>query len=302
MSQLKELQVFVRVVESGGIGKAAEQLGIAKSAVSQRLVQLEKRLGTRLLNRTTRRSNLTEAGQRCYQQSLQILDAVSELHTVVGEQEHEIQGTLRIAVPVVFGRRHLVKIIDEFARLHPGLMLDIDLSDRFVNLIESGRDMAIRIGALPDSSLKARRLAPASAVLVASSAYLAEKGIPETPEDLKHHALLQYETSRGSAVRLKNRQGEVVTYSMKPRLIANNGDFLNEMAISGQGIVMSPTFICWQDIQQERLVRVLPDYEVPVGNIYAVYPQNRFVSRPLRAFIDYLAEAMGENPYTNSTF
>ncbi|MET4693418.1 LysR family transcriptional regulator [Endozoicomonas lisbonensis] len=297
MSQLKELQVFVRVVEAGGIGKAAEQMGIAKSAVSQRLVKLEKRMGVRLLNRTTRRSHLTEAGQRCYQQSLNILNAVSELHTVVCEQEQELQGVLKIAAPLVFGRHHLVRVVDQFTRLHPKLLLDIDLSDRYVNLIESGRDMAIRIGSLPDSTLQARRIASANGMLVASPDYLERYGTPETPEDLKDHALLQYETSRGSAVRLRDRQGTTISYSMKPRLIANNGDFLNEMAILGQGIVLSPTFICWQDVQEGRLVQVLPDYDVPIGGIYAVYPENRFVSRPLRSFIDYLVEVLGDSPH-----
>lgn len=297
MSQLKELQVFVRVVEAGGIGKAAEQLCIAKSAVSQRLVQLEKRMGVRLLNRTTRRSHLTEAGQRCYQQALGILNAVSELHNVVSDQEQELQGTLRIAAPMVFGRRHLVRVIDEFTRLHPNLILDIDLSDRFINLIESGRDMAIRIGSLPDSTLQARRIASATGMLVASPEYLRCYGEPAHPDDLKHHHLFQYGTHRGAAVNLQDRQGKRSTCVMKPRLIANNGDFLNEMAILGQGIVVSPTFICWQDIQDGRLVQVLPDYHAPIGGMYAVYPENRFVSRPLRTFIDYLVGCFGKTPY-----
>ena len=300
MSQFKELEVFVRVVEAGGVGKAAEQLGIAKSAVSQRLVQLEKRMGVRLLNRTTRRSHLTEAGQRCYQQSLHILNAMSELNHVVSDQNVALKGTLKVSVPLVFGLRHLIPVIDDFKHLHPELTLDIDLTDRFINLIESGRDMAIRIGSLSDSSLQARRIAPASGALLASPSYLKRYGVPKTPDDLKQHTLLQY-GSRGALVRLRDANGKTQSYTMKSNLIANNGDFLNDLATLGHGIVMSPTFIGWEAMLENKLIRVLPDYDVPVGDIFAVYPETRYVSRPLRVFIDFLVEKFGDDPYWDQT-
>ena len=221
-------------------------------------------------------------------------NAYAALHSELGEQE--IGGTLKIAAPLAFGVTHLVTVVDEFARHYPKLKLDVNLSDSFINLVESGVDMAIRIGALENSSLKARKISSCKALLVASPDYLKKMGTPETPEDLARHVLLQYETARGPVVKLIDRDGRVTSHSLSVRLIANNGDFLNELAIKGQGLVISPTFICREAVNQGQLIPVLTDYEVPMGDIYAIYPTTRHISKSLRLFIDYLVECFGNNP------
>ena len=187
MGQLENMTAFVRIVEAGSISRASEQLGTVKSAVSRRLVELEQELGVQLIQRTTRTSSLTEAGRNYYQRAVQILADVSELNNSSSNKTLELEGQLRIAVPTSFGLLHLAPAINEFAELHPKLIIHLDFSDRKVDLVEEGFDLAIRIAALKDSSLIARRLAPVKIVMCASPDYLKRFGAPKTPGDLKHH-------------------------------------------------------------------------------------------------------------------
>ena len=298
MGQLEDMQAFVRVVEAGGISRAADQLGVAKSAISRRLSELEARLGATLLKRTTRRSNLTDAGQRYYERSLRIIDDVAELNAMTSSNDAALAGTLRIAAPLSFGLSHLTPAIDIFARKYQDLSIRINFSDRQIDLVQEGVDLAFRIADLKDSSLKARTITPIRMMLCASPDYLKRQGSPQTLEDLKKHRLLGYDSS-GSVPpwRLVDTQGREHSVHPQAKIIANNGEFLRDMGIAGHGIFISPTFITWEALAKGDLVRVLPDYSIPSINAYAVYPQTRYLPQRARLFIDFLVRRFGDNPY-----
>jgi len=297
MSQLEEINVFIRVVEAGGISKAAEQLGIAKSAVSRRLAEFEKRMGVTLINRTTRTFNLSEAGLRCYEHANRVVDVVEELNCAVAHEEADIAGPIRLSIPNSFALNHMGKVIDQFLTTYPNIQLDIDLSDRFIDLVAAGIDVAIRIGELKDSTLKARRLSPINTCLVASPAYLNEHGRPQTLDDLAHHDFLLYGSLDSPSLSFINKQGQSQTAQVNPKARVNNGDFLHQLAVGGHGIALTPTFISWQAIKQGELEVVLPDYQIPERSAYALYPNTRFIPRKVRLFIDFMTEQFGNQPY-----
>ena len=296
MSQFEEMVAFVRVVEAGTISAASEQLGMAKSGVSRRLADLESRLGVRLINRTTRRSSLTEAGRRYYEGAVKLLSDVSELDASVADSECALQGRLRLAAPLSFGLGHLAPAIEAFMRVHSGVLIDIDFSDHQVDLVAQGVDLAVRIAELRDSSLKARRICPVRLVLVASPAYLERRGTPGSLDDLRKHDILQYDIGGGHVLRLRDR-GNEISVPTSPRLVANNGEFLRDMAIAGHGIVLTPSFIVWQALAMGDLVPLMREHWPEPLSAYAVYPQTRYLSNRARTFIDFLAERFGENPY-----
>jgi DNA-binding transcriptional LysR family regulator len=291
---------FIRVVEAGSISKAADQLGVAKSGVSRRLAELESRLGVRLLNRTTRRSSLTGAGQAYYEGAVKLLSDVSELDAATAGAGASLEGTLRLAVPLSFGLSHLSPAIDEFLKAHPELSINIDFSDRHIDLVGQGVDLAIRIADMRDSTLQARRICPIRLLLCASPAYLKQHGVPVVPADLKKHRILQYDIGAGPVLRLQDGEGREYVVQARPTVVANNGDFLRDMAMAGHGIVLTPSCIAWQAMAVGDLVSILPDYCPPQRSAYAVYPQNRYLSRRARLFIDFLVERFGENPYWDS--
>ena len=297
MDTFEEMRNFVRIVEAGSISRAADQLGLAKSGVSRRLADLENRLGVRLLNRTTRRSSLTDAGKTYYEGAVRLLSDVDELDTLVADSEASLEGGLRLAAPLSFGLAHLTPAIDEFVRAHPGVLIDIDFSDRQIDLVAQGVDLAIRIAELRDSSLKARSICPIRLMLCASPDYLGRLGTPRSPEELSRHRVLHYDIGGGLLLRLSDGQGGQRQLPIQPSLKANNGDFLRNMAIAGHGIILTPTFIVWQAVAVGELVPVLREYWPPPLNAYAVYPQSRYLSRRARVFIDFLAERFGANPY-----
>ncbi len=297
MSRFEEMKAFVRVVEAGSISKAADQIGIAKSGVSRRLADLEKRLGVKLINRTTRRSSLTEAGESYYRGSVKLLGDVAELDGSVIGTETRLQGTLRLAVPLSFGLGHLSPAIDEFLGLHSGLDTHINFSDHRIDLVEQGVELAIRIADLDDSSLQARRICPIRLVLCASPGYLAKHGEPSTPADLSGHRILRYDAGGNQPLKLRDRDGKAHTVNARSPIIANTGEFLRDMAAAGHGIYATPTFIAWEASRDGRLVTVLDDYPQPEISAWAVYPQNRYLSRRARAFIDFLVDRFGDEPY-----
>lgn len=297
MGQLEDMQIFVRIVEAGGVGKAADQLGMAKSGVSRSLAALETRLGVQLINRTTRRISLSGAGKEYYQAAVKIIGDISELDALTSNAEASLHGQLRLAVPLSFGLCHLTAAINDFIRQNPGLTFDIDFSDRLVNLVEQGIDLAIRISALQDSSLRARRICPVQLKLCASPAYIEAHGAPSTLEDLGHHEILGYNIGSGTSLRLLDAQGIEHQVQTRPRMVANNGDFLHDMAVAGHGIVLLPTFIAWKSLATGDLVPVLESWPPAALNAWAVYPQTRYLSQRARAFIDFLAERFGDRPY-----
>lgn len=297
MGQLEDMTVFIRVIDAGGISRAAEQLGIAKSAVSRRLVDLETRLGIRLLNRTTRTSSLTEAGRSFYERSIKIIDDVAELNALAKDSDTRLEGTINLAAPLSFGLSHLAPAIDDFLSLHPELSININFSDRQVNLIEEGLDLAVRIADLKDSSLIARKLSAIKTQLCANPDYLKKQGTPQSINELNHHQLLHYNLSDTSTWKLTDQQGDQHLIPVKAKIQANNGDFLKDMAIAGHGIIMLPTFISWKAIASGELVPILSDYKTPELNAYAIYPQTRYLSQRTRILIDFLVERFGETPY-----
>ena len=297
MSQIVEMKVFVKIVEAGTISRAAEQLGLAKSAVSRRLADLERRLGVQLLSRTTRTSSLTEAGQSYYQRAGVILDELAELDADISSKKGSLEGVLNIAAPFSFGLRHLSGAIDEFTRRHDKLVINLNFSDRQSDLIEEGFDLAIRITELKDSSLIARKIAPVRLLLCASPDYLEIHGRPDSLQDLKQHAGLYYTYAPGTSWKLTDKNGREEAVKLPVKMIANNGDFLQDMAVAGQGLAVLPSFIAAENIRAGKLETLLPDFEFRPLNAFLIYPQTRHLARRVRTFIDFLTERFAGEPY-----
>lgn len=297
MGQLEDMDTFVRIIDSGSISQAANQLGVVKSAISRRLVDLEVRLGVQLLNRTTRKSSLTEAGRQYYERSVQILADVAEINATTSNIKAALKGTFKISVPLSFGLLHLVTPINEFAALHPDLVIHLDFNDRQVDLIGEGYDVAIRIAALKDSSLMARKLAPVHRILCASPGYIARMGNPKRPAELRNHHILHYTNAQNTTLHFMGPDKRKHSINLPARMIANNGDFLKSAAKEGHGIIFTPTFIVWKEIAAGALVTVMDDYPCSSLNAYAVYPQTRHLPQRVRLFIDFLADKFGGEPY-----
>lgn len=297
MGQLEDMALLVRIIEAGGIGKAADQLNMAKSAVSKRLKELENRLGTQLLSRTTRKSALTEAGTLYYQRAITIIDEVAELNAQTHGVKTSLSGTLKITMPLSFGLLHLTPVIDEFTRMHPKLNLQIDFVDRHIDLLAEGYELAIRIAELKDSSLQARRLTPIHHVLCASPDYIKKHGEIETLAQLSNQEFLQYGNSGQGKLILTDNKSKAHTVQLNTIMKANNGDFLKDMAIKSKGVCFLPSFICYQAIQTGQLVPLMTHYQLLTLHAYAVYPQTRFLSERCRSLIDFIAQRFGDNPY-----
>jgi DNA-binding transcriptional LysR family regulator len=297
MHRFAELQAFVAVVETGGFTAAAQRLEIAKSAVSRRVAALEDRLGVQLLRRTTRQINLTDTGRSFYEHSARILADLDEAESAVLQQHGELRGVLRVALPLSFGVRHMVGPIAAFSRRHPRVEFDLDLNDRRIDLLQEGVDLAVRIGRLADSTLIARKLFDARTVVAASPSYLEERGAPLTPQELRDHSCLAYGNlaDPGRWV-YSDSDGTRHSVNVNVALTASSGDFLEDAARNGLGIVLQPTFIAGESIRKGDLVPILRDYRWPVTPAYAVYPPTRHLSYRVREFIDFLAEAFSGVP------
>lgn len=303
MDRLEDLRLFTLVAEGRSFTRAADKLGLSKSAASRRIGELETRLGARLFNRTTRHISLTQVGEGFYARVTQALDALEEAERSVASQHAAPRGVLKLAAPMSFGIVHLSGAIADFMALYPEVTVDMELSDRFVDLVEEGYDLAIRIGRLKDSSLVARRLCPARAVICASPDYLTRRGTPQTPADLSAHDCLIYtniQTPEQWTFRKMPGAEETQTIRIAGRLRANNGDALREAALHGQGLVLLPTFIVGDALAAGRLVPVLDAWLPPPNAVHAVYPANRHLSPKVRAFVDFVAGRFGPVPYWDS--
>ena len=297
MDRFEDLQAFVAVVEAGSFTAAAERLNTAKSAISRRVSALEERLGVQLLRRTTRVLNLTETGSSFYEHSARILADLNEAEAAVQQEHGELRGTLRVALPLSFGVRHMCTPITAFSMLHPKVEFDLDLNDRRIDLIEEGVDVAVRIGRLQDSSYIARRLFDMRSVICASPHYLSVNGEPQTPGELRHHRCLVYSNLPDpNKWTYLDRDDKKQTIEVKPIMSASSGDFLANAAAHGMGLVIQPTFIASESIRRGNLVPILTDYEWPVTPAYAIYPPTRHLSYRVRAFIDFLAERFSGTP------
>jgi DNA-binding transcriptional LysR family regulator len=297
LDALTDIAVFVRVVERGSFTLAAEDLELSRAVVSKYLSRLEERLGARLLNRTTRRLSLTEAGAALFEASRGAIERIEEAEAAVAQLQSEPRGRLRVSAPMSFGILHLGPALAEFARRHPRVTLDVRLDDRYVNLVEEGVDVAVRIGSLTDSSLVARKLAITRALVCASPAYLAEHGEPETPEDLASHNCLIYSyLSTANVWRFIAPDGREIPVAVNGTFRINNGIVLGEAAVAGHGILVSPSFYVAELLRSGRLKRILERYRLRELGIHAVYPQRGHVPPKVRAFVDFLAQRFGRKP------
>src|SRR5262245_41990941 len=289
MDPLDGIAAFARVVDAGGFSAAAHRLGISKSAVSAHVQRLEERLGIRLLNRTTRRLSVTEAGAAYYRHCARILAEAEAAEQAAIMLQREPRGTLRISAPDSFGGMHVAPAVPAFLKRYPELSVDITLSPAHVNLVDQGLDLAIRIGALEDSALVVRKLAPSRLVVCATPAYLKEHGKPRDPGDLvKHNCLCSSLLPWGDEWRLAGKRGEV-RVAVSGSFRSNNAEMLRAAALDDTGIALLPTWAVAEPLRTRALRRVLDAWDPPASTIYAVYPGNRLTSMKVRAFVDHLA-------------
>ncbi|SDK44833.1 DNA-binding transcriptional regulator, LysR family [Pseudomonas indica] len=280
---LDDALIFTRVVECHSFTQAAQSLGMQKSTVSRRIALLEERLGVRLLNRTTRKLRLTEVGQAYYDRCRQIMLDFAEAEQAVMQLQQEPSGLLRITAPIEFGQLLLGRVLGEFMRQYPQITAEVELTSRYVDPVEEGVDIAIMVGQPQDSTLIGRKLFETARRLCASPGYLAAHGTPRTVQDLANHRaiLLPHDSPRYWPV-----QGESVPCQRV--LSCNNITFAREAAMAGAGIAGLPLLITEQAVRSGRLVELLPEARLPVGELYAVYPSRRFQAMKVKAFLDFL--------------
>ncbi len=292
MDRFLEMQTFTRVVDAGSFVGAAESLGLSKAAISRHVNELESRLGVRLLHRTTRRLSLTSEGEVFLARCRELLAGLEEAEAEVTSSRDTARGLLRVNAPVTYGVRHLAPLWGGFRERHPLVGLDITLSDRVVDLLEEGFDLAIRIGRLSSSSLVARQLSQTRLRLCAAPQYLADHGVPDHPQDLAEHAVIAYSYwSGGDEWIFEGPEGEVGV-RVAPWLHSNNGDTCREAALAGQGIIVQPDFLVGEDIASGALVELMPGYRAAELGIYAVYPTRRHVASKVQVLIQYLREQL----------
>lgn len=296
MDKLDAMNAFVKVVALGSYAEAGRALGLTRSAVSKAVMELEQLLSARLLDRTTRRVSATEAGLAYFERCVDILARVEETEMQVSRLHDEPKGVLKLNAPMSFGSMYLGPLVAEFMSSYPDLRIELTLNDRFIDPIEEGVDVTIRIGILADSSLIARRLAPARRVLVASPEYLIAHGAPKAREDLAKHRCLNY----GHTTTLQRwhltHNGETFNIAINSVLCSNNGDVLRAAALGGQGIAQLPTFLVGPDIKDKRLMVVLERHPPTQLSVFALYAPNRYLAAKTRLLIDFLASRFGERP------
>jgi DNA-binding transcriptional LysR family regulator len=302
MDRLLSMAVFKRAVEAGSFAAAARHFGISPEMAGHHVRALETHLGVRLLNRSTRRLHLTEAGGGYYAHCKQILTDIEEAEAEASALQSTPRGMLRLSAPVTFGVMHVAPAVSEYMIRYPEVTFDVAISDRFVNLIEEGFDLAIRIGELGDSNLIARRLATARLVTCASPTYLNHAGRPQTPADLARHACLIYtetgspEIGHGRDWRFEAPDGRVETVRISGPLTATNAGFVHRLALAGHGVVLGPSFSFAADIEEGRLIPLLTDWRSRELPIHAVYPHRSLLSAKIRGFVDFLATRLGPDP------
>src|SRR5262245_18656089 len=295
MDRFSALRVFAQVVESGGFSRAADRLGLSTTAVSRQLAELEAHLQTRLLNRTTRRLSLTESGQAFYGRAVQLLHDLEEAEQEASKATITARGTIRLTASGHFGTRQVAPAIVAFAARHPGVQFDVQLSDRIVDLVEEGFDLAIRIGGPGSENLVARKLGETRLVACAAPEYLARRGTPATPQDLARHDCFTYEyASPRGQWRFRGRDGREETVRVSGAVHSNSGGLNAALAVRGAGVAFEPDFIVGDDLAAGRLVALLADYGAATSPIYAVYPTRKHLSAKVRLFVDFLAERFAE--------
>lgn len=296
MDRVTAMQTFVRVVESGSFIRAAEQLGLSTTVTSRQIAELEAYLGGRLLNRTTRSLSLTDAGRAFYERCLSLLPEFEEAEALVGQQSISPSGLLRLSAPISFGAERMASLLAGFRERCPKVEVDVSLSDRWVDLVEEGFDLALRISANLDPTLVARRLCTVRIFCCAAPVYLARSGEPRLLQDLIQHNCLIYTNSPRSEDWAFLGPAGPETVTVKGSWRANSGDILRIAALAGEGITCQPSFLVGEDMRSGRLVRVLREYFLPDLAMYAVYPSRRHLSAKVRALVDYLSGELADPP------
>lgn len=296
MDRLQAMDTFRRVAEAGSFTAVADQLNVARSALTRQVAALEAHLGTKLLARSTRRLSLTSSGSAYLEKCREILALVEAAEGDLAGETRAPRGTIRVSVPMSFGLRHLMPLFSDFVTTYPDVTVNVELSDRRVNLIEEGIDVAIRISRELESTLAIRRLSVSSLMVVASPAYLDRHGRPSHPNDLLEHFCLTYTLAPSTGWKF-SVDGQTLHVPVRGRLQANNGDALQEAAIRGLGIALQPAFITAQAVQAGLLVPLLQEFTAAELQIFAVFPGTRHVPHRVRTLVDYLAERLGPRPY-----
>jgi DNA-binding transcriptional LysR family regulator len=297
MDRLTSLGVFVAAVEEGSLAAAARRFGLSPAMAGKHVSEIEARLNARLLQRTTRRLSLTDAGQAYYARSKQILEAFEEANREASDSHGTARGVLRVAAPVTFGAMQLGKVVAQYVEDHPGVNVEVVLGDRYVDLLDEGIDVAIRIGRLEDPALVTRRIAPCRMVVCAAPAYLKQHGTPRKPRDLLQAPRLAFsEAVSAGDWTLFDAKHRAHVLEGPVRVSANNMQMLLSAALAGVGIAYGPTFVFGEHLRQGKLVALLPAYRATELAVQAVYPSARQIPFKVRRFVDYLAEAFGDDP------
>jgi len=297
MDRLRAFEVFASVVSRGSFTRAADALDTSPANVTRYINELEAHLGTRLLNRSSRKLSLTESGEALYERSKSILEEVAEAEALASSATLQPRGRLRINAPVSFGIRHLAPLWPRFMQAYPEVELDIALSDRVVDIVEEGYDLAIRISRTGSASHAARKLGTSRNIVCASPAYLKAHGQPEKPADLVGHRCLGYTyAATANEWHFVDEEGRPHMVKVNYVMHANNGDTAREAAIAGQGVIWQPAFLIGDDLKAGRLVALMPGYRMPDIDVLAVYPSRRHLSAKVRVMVDFLVEAFRPAP------
>lgn len=299
MDKFQEMQAFVAVVDNGSFVRAADALNTSKAAISRQVADMEQRLGIRLLNRTTRKLSLTDEGQLFYLRCTDLLNGLEEAESELSLRSGEPSGHLRVSAPVTFGISHLAPLWGKFLQQHPKVSMEVSLSDRTVDLVEDGYDLAVRISRTPHPTFIARKLASTKMVLCASPAYLKRHGTPIHPQDISEHNVISYTywTSKDEW-EFTDPGGKVEVVKTRPRFHANSGDTCVAAALQDQGIVMQPDFLVYDALREGKLKSLLPGYQTVELGIYAVYTSRRQLPLKLRSLIDFLVDSFGKPVWT----
>ena len=298
MDRFLTMRAFIQVVDAGGFAAAAREMGLSRSVVNKYVITLENELGTQLLQRSTRQVSPTEAGIAFYDRALSILDELDEAFAAVTQLQEQPRGNLRINAPMTFGSLHLARVVAEFMALHAEVHVELVLNDRFIDPIEEGFDVTVRIAAPSVStSLICREIVPIQRVLCASPAYLQAHGEPRKPDDLQQHRCLHYGYQEsGNQWKLSGPRGEL-SVPVNCVMWSNNGDSIKQIAICDQGIALLPTFIVGDELQLGRLRTVLSDFQPADITLSALYPRHRHLSAKTQLFVAFLEERFGKSAY-----
>lgn len=291
------MQAFTAVVDAGSFVGASDALAMSKAAVSRQVAELEARLGVRLLHRTTRKLSMTQEGELFYARCRELLGALGEAEAEVTARSAEVVGTVKVSAPVSFGLLHLADLWAGFMAAHPQVRLEVTLSDRMVDLVEDGFDVAVRVSRLSDSSLVSRKLSSTRMVLCATPRYLKQHGSPAHPSELVQHDVLAYTLlTTGEAWAFEGPDGPV-SVKVQPRMFSNSGDTCRATALGHQGIILQPTFLIADDLRSGKLKEVLPEYRSLELGIYALYPTRKHVLPKVRMLVDYLARSFAQKTW-----